>query len=106
MRFEPKPFGGFSFYFGADIGAVVTHWDVLFPGNNVSVPFRSVGSDYEFGYQATAGFKYAFARDWEAGICYKFLGTTEHKWDNGSGAIYEADPTFSHSILATLTFKF
>jgi opacity protein-like surface antigen len=54
-----------------------------------------------FGYQVIAGVKYALKEDLDLGLSYKFLGTTEH--DLGAARV---EGTFSHSILAAVTFKF
>jgi opacity protein-like surface antigen len=88
--------GPVTAFVGAGIGGVYS----VFSGG----PFGAFGlpaTDLSFGYQGTAGVKYAISDKWELGIAYKFLDTTEH--DLGW---IKADGTMTHSFLATLTFKF
>ncbi len=87
------PLGGpVSAYLGAGLGGV---WGVLWHD------LFGTEDGIAFGYQAIAGVKYALNEDLDMGVSYKFLGTTEH--DLGAATV---DGTFSHSILATMTFKF
>ena len=85
-------------YGGAGVGAVFS-----------SLGFNSSGettdsTDGTFGYQAMAGVKYLFKDRWEAGLGYNFLGSLDHHWSQG-GAI-TASPTYMHSIVLNLTYKF
>ena len=58
-------------------------------------------SDFTFGYQGSLGLKYAISENCDLGIAYKFLGTSDH--DMGR---FGTDGTLTHSLLATLTFRF
>jgi opacity protein-like surface antigen len=93
-------FGGFRAYVGAGIGAVCG----IFTGSGTGL--LGFDSDITFGYQATVGLKYALSEDWEMGIAYRFLGTTEHELDSGFGSAVKMDGTFTHSLMATISFKF
>ena len=66
-----------------------------------------LGSDWDsqFAYQAKTGVKYALTDRLDLGFTYEFLGTTCHRWSSDSGTI-KSDPTFSHSLLLGVTFKF
>jgi opacity protein-like surface antigen len=86
----------FSFYLGAGLGGVVGDFQRSAFGSS------SDNWDTTFGYQAMAGFKYAFDSGWELGLGYKFLGTTEH--DLGSG--FKSDGTKTHSVLLAFSHKF
>jgi opacity protein-like surface antigen len=84
--------GPISAYVGAGAGGVAgVLWSDLF----------SSEGGLAFGYQAIVGVKYALKEDLDLGLSYKFLGTTGH--DLGAARV---DGTFSHSILAAVTFKF
>jgi opacity protein-like surface antigen len=65
----------------------------------------SSDTDYQFGYQAMLGVKYLINANWECDLGYKLLGTLDHDW-TFQGAKIETDPTFSHSVLLSLTYKF
>lgn len=95
-----------SVYLGAGVGGVFSQYMNEY---NETTP-----SDSAFAYQGLAGFRWAVNEKWEIGLGYKFLGTTSH--DVGSGYSYDgttyrpteftSDGTMTHSILATLTFRF
>lgn len=92
-----------SVYFGAGVGGVFSKYTNEWGGETPG--------DSAFAYQGLAGFKWAFRPRWEAGVAYKFLGTTGHDvgpgWDsNGNPTEFTSDGTMTHSILATLTVKF
>jgi len=93
-------FGGFRAYLGGGIGAVYG----IFTGNGTGL--LGFDSDLTFGYQATAGLKYALSERWEIGLAYRFLGTTEHELDSGFGSAVKMDGTLTHSLMATISFKF
>jgi len=93
-------FGGFSAYLGGGIGAVYG----IFTGSGTGL--LGFDSDLTFGYQAIAGLKYALSERWEIGVVYRFLGTTEHELDSGFGSVVKMDGTLTHSLLATISFKF
>ena len=92
-----------SAYFGAGIGGVFSKYMNEFG--------EETPGDSAFAYQGQAGIKWAVSRRCEAGVAYKFLGTTGHDvgpgWDsNGNPTEFKSDGTMTHSILATLTIKF
>lgn len=64
--------------------------------------FDTYSSDFAFGYQALAGFNYQAAENWDIGLAYKFLGTTDH--DLGFGV--KSGGTFTHSFLICVRFRF
>ena len=95
-----------SVYFGAGVGGVFSQYTNEYGDQTPG--------DTAFAYQGMAGFRWAINRQWELGLGYKFLGTTES--DVGSGVAYDgytctptefkSDGTMTHSILATLTYRF
>jgi len=93
-------FGPFRAYLGGGIGAVYG----IFTGDGTGL--LGFDSDLTFGYQATAGLKYAINEHWEIGVAYRFLGTTEHELDSGFGSVVRMDGTLTHSLMATISFKF
>ena len=62
-------------------------------------------SDYQLAYQAMVGVKYLINDQWECDLGYKFLGTSAHDWDTG-GSKFQTDPSYSHSILLSVGYKF
>jgi opacity protein-like surface antigen len=86
-------------YIGAGVGGVATVVDLTTPLGEVN------DSDFVFGYQALAGVQYALSEHVELGAAYKFLGTTDHHWSQDSVTL-DTEPTYSHSVLVTLTWKF
>lgn len=87
---------GWSVYIGAGAGGVAGMVDISDTGSD---------TDFTFGYQAMAGIQYAVSERCGVGVGYKFLGTTEHEWTI-NGETGKTDPTYSHSILATFTFRY
>jgi len=93
--------GGVTPYIGGGIGGVV---------NDISV--RQNGhwtddADATFAYHAMAGVTFAFARHFDVGLGYRFLGTPDHVFFPDDPTLYT--PTgkiFSHSVLATFVFSF
>ena len=90
------------------------HWQVygglgagvLISTLNLSTPVASSSStDCTFGYQAMVGIKCAFDTHLECGVGYNFLGSLDHHWnDLGRGVTFS--PTYMHSILVSLTYRF
>jgi OmpA-OmpF porin, OOP family len=90
---------GFSGYIGAGAGGEAAILGVNVPGHSAS------DNDFTFAYQGLAGVKYAICKNTEIGLGYKFLGTLDHHWTiAGEGISTEA--LYTHSIMATLTYKF
>jgi opacity protein-like surface antigen len=96
----PLP-GGLMPYVGAGFGGAVTELEVY------QHHFYQSDTDITPAYQAMAGVKFALNRHTQLGVGYRFLGTTAHTWfaDN-PGAYTPTGPTFSHSIVGTLTISF
>ncbi len=61
--------------------------------------------NFVFAYQATLGFKYAVSEHFELGLAYQFLGTTGNDWSD-HGVPFKTDGVVTHSIMATLTWRF
>jgi opacity protein-like surface antigen len=92
-----------SVYFGAGLGGVFSQY--------VDEYGDETPSESTFAYQGLAGFRWAINPRWELGLGYKFLGTTGHDigggWDsNGNPTEFKSDGTVTHSILATVTYRF
>jgi opacity protein-like surface antigen len=83
-------------YGGLGVGGVATMFD---SGGNGS------DTDFQFGYQAELGVKYLINANWECDLGYKFLGTLDHEWTFNGNKV-QSDPSYAHSILLSLTYKF
>ena len=93
--------GGLTPYIGVGYGGAVTTLESYRRGYYVS------DTDITPAYQAIAGLRVTLNRRTEVGVGYRFLATTAHTWFADSAALYTpTGPTFSHSILATLTFSY
>jgi opacity protein-like surface antigen len=99
--FKAPIHGGLTPYVGAGAGGVFSELEMHQHG------FYQSDTDATFGYQALAGIRCTLNRFTELGVGYRFLGTTAHTWFQNNPAAYTSTgPTFSHSILATLTLSF
>jgi len=91
--------GPVTAYAGAGAGGVAQ----LYHGES------STGTDdktaWSFGYQALAGVNYAITARMDVGLAYKFLGTSEHDLGFLAPGL-ESRGNYTHSVLATFTFKF
>ena len=102
-----------SVYAGGGVGCIVSQWDCgmqaheLFPNPPTFYPgHAATATDYLFGFQALAGIRYDISKRWDFKLGYKFLATAEgHDWMI-SGVEVQTDPTMSHSVFASLTYKF
>lgn len=89
-------------YVGVGIGGAMSYF------NSSNVPLfgpRFTDEDFTFEYQAELGFRYSIGPNVDIGLEYKFLGTTDHSWSD-RGINFNTDGTMTHSVLATLTWKF
>lgn len=99
--------GAFRPYVGVGIGAAISIFDSsnipgsFFPGQK---PQYS-DADTVLAYQAELGFKYSVGEKVDLGLAYKFLGTTDHSW-NDNNVNLKTDGTMTHAIEATLTWHF
>ena len=93
--------GGLTPYVGAGFGGAITELEVY------QRHFYASDTDITPAYQALAGVRFTLNRHTEMGVGYRFLATTAHTWFADSPGLYTpTGPTFSHSILATLTISF
>ncbi len=95
----------FSPHLGAGIGAVDLNTGAKVAG--VGAVFRD-NSDWEFGYQAIAGLRYAFNPNWALDVDYRYLGTanatTKLAPALGGGKVgYSYN---SNNLVASLTYVF
>ena len=99
--------GPFKPYFGFGLGAAISRFDSAniplsyYPGSDPH--YRD--TDTTFAYQALVGFKYSVIKHLELGIAYKFTGTTDHGWTDNE-IDFQTQGTLTHSVLATLTYRF
>jgi opacity protein-like surface antigen len=101
------PLGHFEPFVGVGIGAAVG----IFDSSNIvgsyqpgqSPHYRA--SDVTFAYQGEAGFNYSITRHLDVGLVYKFVGTTEHEWNDNSITL-KTDGTMTHTILGAITYRF
>ncbi len=99
LVYKTPVWNGFSGYIGAGAGGEAALFSVNASGQSAS------DNDFTFAYQGLAGVKYAICKNADIGVGYKFLGTLDHHWTiAGQGLSTEA--LYTHSIMATLTFKF
>lgn len=119
--FSSPIYRGFSAYAGGGLGAIISQWDcgekTIFIPYGFPLIFHVLGqsateTDCLFGYQAKAGVKYVFSRNWDFSVGYQFLATAAgHDWTlNGvylpGNNTIRMDSTLSHSFFAALTFTF
>lgn len=83
-------------YGGVGAGAVFSSLSSRFSGEDIS------STDCTFGYQAMAGIKYLISNHFECGLGYNFLGSLDHHWPQG----LRWSPTYMHSVLLSLTYKY
>lgn len=62
-------------------------------------------TDEDFAYQVMVGVKYCFNANLECGLGYDFLGSLDNHWSD-QGFDLSTSPTYMHTILLTLTYKF
>jgi opacity protein-like surface antigen len=80
-----KPYGGLG------VGVVVSGLDNL--------------EDVTAAGQVIVGAKCKLSQRWDAGLAYRFLATSSHDW-NGIFTSTEGSGTLTHSVVATVGFKF
>lgn len=101
--------GSWFVRFGGGVGGVFSRLDSgMHLARNFYNPYDWVSgtdTDFQLGYQGMAAVDYAVSRRLSVGLRYEFLGTTSHEWTIG-GITGNADPTLSHSIMASLTYHF
>lgn len=98
------PLGNFKPYVGLGLGAVVG----IFHGSdfqNLGGPPNYNDTDVTFAYQAEIGMNYSVCKNVEVGLAYRFVGTSNHQWDNES-ILIKTDGTMIHTIEATFTWRF
>ena len=83
--------GAWSAYIGGGVGGVWT--DVESGGTS--------NSDFVFAFSGVAGLKYKLSDKADVGIAYKFLGSLDHNFGGSN-----TDPGYTHSVLASLNWKF
>lgn len=94
-------------YIGFGLGAAISRFDSA----NIPLSYYSGGdphyrdTDVPFAYQAVVGVKYSVLKSVDLGIAYKFIGTTGHSW-NDNNITFQTEGTMTHSILATVTWRF
>jgi opacity protein-like surface antigen len=80
--FSSPIYRGFSAYAGGGLGAIISQWDcgekTIFIPYGFPLIFHVLGqsateTDCLFGYQAKAGVKYVFSRNWDFSVGYQFL---------------------------------
>jgi opacity protein-like surface antigen len=119
--FSSPVYRGLSVYAGGGLGAIISQWDcgvrvfsfpAVFPVF-FSFPGPSpTETDCLFGFQAKAGIKYGFSKNWDFSVGYQFLATAAgHEWKlNGvylpGNNTIRMDSTMSHSFFAALTYTF
>jgi opacity protein-like surface antigen len=104
-----KPWHGpFQPYVGVGAGAAASVFDIsgVTPFNNMALFGSDFNdTDWTFAYQGKIGFKFAICHNVDFGLGYKFLGTTDHRWSD-HGVTLKTDNTYTHAIVADLTFRF
>lgn len=98
--------GALTPYVGVGVGGTATYLDVQnVPLFGFSSHSSYQATDFTFAYQATLGLKYAVSKNFDLGIAYKFIGTTDHNWSDNNVS-FNTDGTLTHAVLASLTWKF
>jgi opacity protein-like surface antigen len=88
-------------YGGLGAGALISTLDMSEPGG----PFNFTSTDCTLGYQAMVGINCLIDKHLEWGLGYNFLGSLDHHW-NGQAVGVTTSPTYMHSILVSLTYRF
>ena len=83
-------------YFGAGGGGVATRVDATLP------TFRA--TDWTAAYQAQAGIAYSLNSHVTLDFGYKFFGSLDHSFTDGSTT--KTDPFYTHAILLSFSWKF
>jgi opacity protein-like surface antigen len=102
-------------YYRVNTGSIVTPYvGAGVGGALLTVDAESVGGDFnddsvEFAYQAMAGLMVEITPQLDAGLEYRFFGTTTPSFSDtvvGGGAVTVDPDYFAHNILLTLTYSF
>jgi len=88
-------------YVGAGIGGGDLHLNSVKIG---SVQLANGGS-LQFAYQAIAGLKVAFGRDWSASVDYRYFATTDGAFTDALGNRFKL-PYSTHNVMAGLAYHF
>ena len=90
-----RPLGnGWSAYVGAGGGAVFNQYQDIF---GATTPVHAAAA-----YQGMAGIKYALSKNWEIGLGYKILGTSDYDVESG----VRSTGNLCQSVLLTFTRHF
>lgn len=95
----PTYWHGFKPYIGAGVGGAAAILDFQRPLGSIR------DTDFTFGYQAFAGLNYKVCEHIDLGVGYKFLQTEDHTWAQ-NGVTLRTEGTGTHSVTASLTWKF
>ncbi len=94
----------FETYIGGGAGGVYSVLNI--DGTVGSVRINDDDGDVVFGWQAIAGVRYLLSETMSVGVGYKYLGTTEGKYDiQGVGSV-KIDHVHNHSFGAAFNWKF
>jgi len=88
-------------YGGLGAGVLISTLNISEPGG----PLNFTSTDCTFGYQAMLGVNCLIDEHLEWGVGYSFLGSLDHHWNDQSMGL-KASPTYMHSILVSLTYRF
>jgi opacity protein-like surface antigen len=100
------PLGNFHPYAGFGLGAAIGVFESSsIPGSAFPPNSTYDDTDVTFAYQFQLGCKYALSKNVDVGFAYKFLGTTDHSW-NDNNINLKTDGTATHMLEATLTWRF
>jgi opacity protein-like surface antigen len=97
--FSTPAWHGFQPYIGAGVGGVAAMLDFQRPLGTIR------DTDFTLSYQAFAGLNYQVCEHVELGVGYKFLQTEDHSWSQ-NGVTLKTEGTGTHSVTASLTWKF
>jgi opacity protein-like surface antigen len=97
--FSTPSWHGFKPYLGAGVGGVAAMLDFQRPLGTIQ------DTDFTFSYQAFAGLNYQVCKHVDLGVGYKFLLTEDHSWAQ-NGVTLQTEGTGTHSVTASLTWKF
>lgn len=104
-----KPWHGkFQPYISAGCGGAASTIDMsnISNASQINIYEPSFGAtDFGFAYQGEAGFKYKLSHNFDVGLAYEFMGTTDHNWSD-HGLSLNTSGLLSHSIEVALTWHF
>ena len=100
------PLGNFKPYAGVGVGTVfgILNGDNI-PGSGPPPNPTYHDTDATFAYQVQVGLGYAVTKHIDLAVAYKFMGTTDHNWNDNNISL-KTSGTMTHMLEASVTWRF